>query len=65
VTATLTADPFARSTPVDVCLTCLEYRVQPSVVVREDGKAEFVYRCPCGATWTCRWPVGAVEGWNR
>jgi hypothetical protein len=61
---TLMADPFLRSSPEDVCLTCLEYRVQPVVVLREDGRAEFVYLCRCGAGWTCQWPGGAVAGWG-
>lgn len=62
--AVLAPDPFVRTSYADVCLTCLEHRVQPAVMVRENGQADCVYSCPCGATWTCRWAVGAVEGWG-
>lgn len=57
-------DPFARRPYADTCVACLDHVVDPLVSMTAGGRADCLYLCPCGNTWSCSWSVGAVEGWE-
>lgn len=57
-------DPWVRVPYSDLCVECLEHRVQPATSTRLGREMVCRYSCPCGFMWSTRWQIGAVEGWS-